>query len=171
MRGALLAQKAQALWEAGLRRITVSLDSLDDHVFKAMNDAGFPVAQVLEGIEAAAWAGLRPVKVNMVVKRGVNSHCILDIARHFRGTRHILRFIEYMDVGTTNGWRLEDVVSAADMIYPSHRRGVAAGSGGTELPRRGGQTLPLPGRTRRDRGYRIGYPAFLPHLHQSLAVG
>jgi cyclic pyranopterin phosphate synthase len=114
--GALLASKAAALQEAGLQRITVSLDSLDDEVFMAMNDVAFPVSRVLEGIEAAASAGLHPVKVNMVVKRGVNDDSILNMAEHFRGTGHVLRFIEYMDVGTTNGWRLDDVVSAAEIV-------------------------------------------------------
>jgi len=114
--GALLASKATALREAGLQRITVSLDSLDDDVFMAMNDVGFPVSRVLEGIEAAGAAGLRPVKVNMVVKRGVNDRSILDMAEHFRDTGHVLRFIEYMDVGTTNGWRLDDVVPAAEIV-------------------------------------------------------
>jgi cyclic pyranopterin phosphate synthase len=113
--GALLPQKARALAEAGLRRITVSLDSLDDDVFKAMNDVDFPVARVLEGIDAAAAAGL-PVKVNVVVKRGLNDDSIVDLARHFRGTGHTVRFIEYMDVGHTNGWRLDDVVSAAEIV-------------------------------------------------------
>jgi GTP 3',8-cyclase len=114
--GAALADKASALRAAGLRRITVSLDSLDDDVFMAMNDVAFPVSRVLEGIEAAGSAGLHPVKVNMVVKRGVNDHSILDMAEHFRGTRHVVRFIEYMDVGTTNGWRLHDVVPAAQIV-------------------------------------------------------
>ena len=114
--GAGLARKAEVLRDAGLRRVTVSLDSLDDEVFKAMNDVGFPVARVLEGIEAAAAAGLQPVKVNMVVKRGVNDDSVLSMAEHFRGTGHILRFIEYMDVGTTNGWQLRDVVPAAEIV-------------------------------------------------------
>src|SRR5579859_5594427 len=107
--GSLLVKKAQALKDAGLRRITVSLDSLDDEVFKSMNDVGFSVARVLEGIEAARAAGLAPIKINMVVKRGVNDHSIVDMARHFHGSGCVLRFIEYMDVGTTNGWRLDDV--------------------------------------------------------------
>ena len=111
----LLPQKAEALRDAGLGRVTVSLDSLDDDVFRAMNDVNFPVARVLEGIEAAAAAGL-PVKVNAVVKRGLNDDGVLDLARHFRGTGHVLRFIEYMDVGHTNGWRLDDVVSAAEIV-------------------------------------------------------
>jgi cyclic pyranopterin phosphate synthase len=114
--GSLLAQKARALKEAGLRRISVSLDSLDDGVFRAMNDADFPVARVLEGIEKAAAAGLTPVKVNMVVKRGVNEESVLEMARYFRHTGHVLRFIEYMDVGTTNGWRLDEVVPAAEIL-------------------------------------------------------
>jgi GTP 3',8-cyclase len=114
--GALLAGKAQALAAAGLRRVTVSLDSLDDAVFMALNDAGFPVARVLAAIAAAARAGLAPVKVNMVVRRGVNEQSILPMAAHFRHSGHVLRFIEYMDVGTTNGWRLDDVVPAAEII-------------------------------------------------------
>ncbi|MBI4315553.1 MAG: GTP 3',8-cyclase MoaA [Chloroflexi bacterium] len=114
--GSLLAKKARALKEAGLQRVTVSLDSLDDAVFKAMNDVDFPVAKVLEGIEAAASVGLAPVKINMVVKRGMNEHSIVPMARRFKGTGHILRFIEYMDVGHTNGWRLDDVVPAAEII-------------------------------------------------------
>jgi cyclic pyranopterin phosphate synthase len=114
--GALLAGKAQALAAAGLRRVTVSLDSLDDAVFMALNDAGFPAARVLDAIAAAADAGLAPVKVNMVVRRGVNEQSILPMAAHFRHSGHVLRFIEYMDVGTTNGWRLDDVVPAAEII-------------------------------------------------------
>ena len=113
--GSLLPAKAQALADAGLRRVTVSLDSLDDATFQAMNDVDFPVARVLDGIEAAAAAGL-PVKVNAVVKRGLNEHAILDLARHFKQAGHILRFIEYMDVGHTNGWRLDDVVPAAEIV-------------------------------------------------------
>ena len=113
--GSLLPRKAQVLADAGLRRITVSLDSLDDAVFSGMNDVDFPVERVLEGIDAAAAAGL-PVKVNMVVKRGVNDEDVLAMARRFRGTGHTLRFIEYMDVGATNGWRLDDVVPAAEIV-------------------------------------------------------
>jgi GTP 3',8-cyclase len=111
----LLPQKAQALADAGLARVTVSLDSLDDETFRAMNDVDFPVERVLEGIDAAAAAGL-PAKVNAVVKRGLNDDGIVDMARHFRGTGHILRFIEYMDVGHTNGWRMDDVVSAKEIV-------------------------------------------------------
>jgi GTP 3',8-cyclase len=113
--GSALAAKAEGLKAAGLERVTVSLDSLDDGVFRAMNDADFPVARVLEGIEAAAAAGLE-VKVNMVVKRGLNDDSILDMARYWHGSGHILRFIEYMDVGTTNGWRMDDVISADEIV-------------------------------------------------------
>ena len=114
--GALLARQAESLAEAGLSRVTVSLDSLDDEVFMAMNDVGFSASKVLEGIEVAAAAGLTPIKVNMVVKRGVNDHTVVDMARHFRGTGHIVRFIEFMDVGTTNGWRLDDVVPSSEIV-------------------------------------------------------
>ncbi|MDB5810942.1 MAG: moaA, partial [Betaproteobacteria bacterium] len=114
--GALLAKKAKALKAAGLKRITVSLDSLDDEVFMKMNDVDFPVARVLEGIDAAAAAGLAPIKINMVVKRGLNDQSIVAMARHFRGSGHILRFIEYMDVGHTNGWRMNDVVTAKEIV-------------------------------------------------------
>ena len=114
--GSALARKAQALRAAGLRRVTVSLDALDDATFGRMNDVDFPVARVLEGIDAAAAAGLVPVKVNMVVKRGLNEQSILPMARYFRSRGHILRFIEYMDVGHTNGWRMDDVVSAREIV-------------------------------------------------------
>jgi cyclic pyranopterin phosphate synthase len=114
--GSLLARKTRTLRDAGLRRVTVSLDSLDDEVFGGVNDVGAPVGRVLEGIEAAAAAGLGPVKVNMVVKRGLNDASVLDMARHFRGTGHILRLIEFMDVGASNGWRLDDVVPAAELV-------------------------------------------------------
>jgi GTP 3',8-cyclase len=113
--GSLLPQKAEALAAAGLNRVTVSLDSLDDRAFRAMNDVDFPVQRVLEGIDAAVAAGL-PVKVNAVVKRGANDGDILALAEHFRGSGHVLRFIEYMDVGSTNGWQLEDVVSAEEIV-------------------------------------------------------
>jgi len=112
----LLAAKAQALADAGLHRVTVSLDSLDDAVFMKMNDVDFPVSRVLAGIDAAAAAGLTPLKINMVVKRGVNDGSIVPMARYFRGSGHILRFIEYMDVGHTNGWRLDDVVTAREIV-------------------------------------------------------
>jgi cyclic pyranopterin phosphate synthase len=114
--GSLLTRKAQALADAGLGRITVSLDSLNDDVFRSMNDVDFPVERVLAGIDAAAAAGLEPVKVNVVVKRGVNEEGVVDMARYFRGSGQILRFIEYMDVGSTNGWRLDDVVPAAEIV-------------------------------------------------------
>jgi cyclic pyranopterin phosphate synthase len=114
--GSLLASKARALHDAGLKRVTVSLDSLDDAVFKSMNDVDFPVARVLEGMDAAEAVGLAPLKVNMVVKRGLNEDSVLPMARHFRGTGRILRFIEYMDVGSSNGWRLNDVVSAREIV-------------------------------------------------------
>src|SRR5215218_5012454 len=114
--GSLLAGKARALKDAGLRRITVSLDSLDNEVFTAMNDVDFPVERVLAGIEAAAAAGLGPIKINMVVRRGVNEDGVVPMARHFRGSGNIVRFIEYMDVGNSNGWRLDDVVSADEIL-------------------------------------------------------
>jgi len=116
--GSLLARKARVLRDAGLRRVTVSLDSLDDEVFGSVNDVGAPVARVLEGIEAAAAAGLGPVKVNMVVKRGLNDTSVLDMARHFRGSGHILRLIEFMDVGASNGWRLDELVAAIGAEWP-----------------------------------------------------
>lgn len=114
--GSLLARKAQALKDAGLRRVTVSLDGLDDATFRRMNDVDFPVAAVLAGIDAARAAGLRNIKVNMVVKRGTNEDQILPMARHFRGSGVTLRFIEYMDVGTTNGWRMDEVLPSADVV-------------------------------------------------------
>jgi cyclic pyranopterin phosphate synthase len=114
--GSLLAQKASTLAEAGLRRVTVSLDSLDDATFRAMNDVDFPVAKVLAGIEAAQAAGLAPIKINMVTKRGVNESSIVPMARYFKGTGMTLRFIEFMDVGSTNGWRLDDVVPAREIV-------------------------------------------------------
>ena len=114
--GSRLTTLAGPLAEAGLDRVAVSLDTLDDATFRAMNDADFPVALVLEGIEAAATAGLTPIKVNAVVKRGVNDDGVVDLARHFKGTGAVLRFIEYMDVGVTNGWRLDDVVPARELI-------------------------------------------------------
>jgi cyclic pyranopterin phosphate synthase len=114
--GAALARKARELAAAGLKRVTVSLDSLDDATFRAMNDADFPVAKVLEGIDAAAAAGLGPIKINMVVKRGTNDGDVVAMARRFRGTGHVVRFIEFMDVGATNGWRTDDVVPAAEIL-------------------------------------------------------
>jgi GTP 3',8-cyclase len=114
--GSLLAKNAVALKQAGLQRVTVSLDSLDDATFRAMNDADFPVEKVIEGIEAAATAGFNPIKINMVVKRGVNDDGILQMAERWRGTGHIVRFIEFMDVGSTNGWRMDDVVPSAQVV-------------------------------------------------------
>jgi GTP 3',8-cyclase len=114
--GSLLARKAKALKAAGLKRVTVSLDGLDDAVFRRMNDVDFPVAEVLAGIAAARDAGLGPIKINMVVKRGTNEHEILPMARHFKGSDIVLRFIEYMDVGATNGWRMDEVVPSAEVI-------------------------------------------------------
>jgi len=114
--GALLARQAQALKDAGLKRVTVSLDSLDNEIFKTMNDVDFSVEKVLEGMDAAAAVGLLPIKVNMVVKRGLNESSILPMARHFREKGYILRFIEYMDVGHSNGWRMDDVVPAAEIV-------------------------------------------------------
>jgi cyclic pyranopterin phosphate synthase len=113
--GALLAKLARKLRDAGLARVTVSLDSLDEETFRAMNDVDFPVARVLAGIDAAAAAGL-PVKVNTVVKRGLNDGSIVELAEFFKGSGHVLRFIEYMDVGATNGWRLDDVVPATEIV-------------------------------------------------------
>ena len=118
--GSLLARKAQALKDAGLRRVTVSLDALDDAVFRRMNDVDFPVSEVLAGIDAAQRAGLGPVKVNMVVKRGTNDHEILPMARHFKGSGVVLRFIEFMDVGATNGWRMEQVLPSAEVVQRIH---------------------------------------------------
>jgi cyclic pyranopterin phosphate synthase len=114
--GSLLAQKAKALAAAGLKRVTVSLDSLDDATFRGMNDVDFPVAKVLTGIDAAREAGLAPIKINMVTKRGVNESSIVPMARYFKGTGMTLRFIEFMDVGSTNGWRLDDVVPAREIV-------------------------------------------------------
>jgi GTP 3',8-cyclase len=114
--GSLLEKKARSLKSAGLKRVTVSLDSLDERTFRMMNDADFPVAEVLAGIDAAATAGLAPVKINVVVKRGVNDDSIVPMARHFKGSGHIVRFIEFMDVGATNGWRMDDVVPSAEVV-------------------------------------------------------
>lgn len=114
--GSLLARRARSLRDAGLRRVTISLDALDERIFQRMNDADFPVASVLAGIEAAEAAGLAPLKVNMVVQRGVNDAEIVPMARHFRGTKHIVRFIEFMDVGASNGWRLDDVLPSAEVV-------------------------------------------------------
>jgi cyclic pyranopterin phosphate synthase len=114
--GSALATKAEGLADAGLQRVTVSLDSLDDATFARLNDVDFPVARVLEGIEAAERAGLAPIKVNMVVRRGLNEESVLPMARFTRERGYTLRFIEYMDVGHTNGWALEEVVPAAELL-------------------------------------------------------
>jgi cyclic pyranopterin phosphate synthase len=118
----LLASKAQVLADAGLHRVTVSLDALDDATFMRMNDVGFPVQRVLDGMAAAHAAGLGPIKVNTVVRRGLNEHAVLDLAERFRETGTTVRFIEYMDVGHTNGWRLDDVVPAAEIAERIHAR-------------------------------------------------
>jgi cyclic pyranopterin phosphate synthase len=114
--GSLLTKLSKPLKNAGLKRVTVSLDSLDDEIFKAMNDVDYPVQKVIEGMDAAAEAGLTPIKVNMVVKRGMNEQSILPMARFFREKGYILRFIEYMDVGHTNGWRMDDIVSSKEIM-------------------------------------------------------
>ena len=119
--GSLLARKARALKDAGLQRVTVSLDALDDAIFRRMNDVDFPVADVLRGIEQAQAVGLAPIKVNMVVKRGTNDHELLPMARHFRHSGIVLRFIEYMDVGATNGWRMDEVLPSAQLIETLQR--------------------------------------------------
>lgn len=140
--GSLLVRKARSLKDAGLQRLTVSLDGLDDTVFRAMNDVDFPVRDVLDGIEAAQHAGLGPIKVNMVVKRGTNEHQIVPMARHFRGTGIALRFIEYMDVGATNGWRMNDVLASSEVIRLLQQ----------ELP-----LLPLPASQPGETAQRWGY--------------
>ena len=120
--GSLLAKKAQALRNAGLSRLVVSLDAIDDAIFRRMNDVDFPVADVLEGIDAARRAGFAPIKINMVVKRGTNDSQILPMVEHFRGSGAIVRFIEFMDVGTTNGWRMDEVLPSAELIALVHAR-------------------------------------------------
>ncbi len=112
----LLPQQAQQLKDAGLQRVTISLDTLDDEVFKEMNGRGFDTKRVLEGIQAASEAGLSPIKINSVVQKGVNDHTLVDLARHFKGSGHIVRFIEYMDVGNRNGWKLDQVVPADEIV-------------------------------------------------------
>jgi cyclic pyranopterin phosphate synthase len=118
--GSMLARKARDLKAAGLQRVTVSLDGLDDAVFRSMNDVDFPVADVLTGIEAAQMAGLGPIKINMVVKRGTNEQQILPMVRRFMGSGIVLRFIEYMDVGATNGWRMNEVLPSAEVVKLIH---------------------------------------------------
>jgi cyclic pyranopterin phosphate synthase len=114
--GSVLALKAQALKDAGLKRVTVSLDSLDDATFQAMNDVKFPVAKVLNSLDVAHAVGLGPIKINMVLKRGQNDQDIVAMARHFKGTPYILRFIEFMDVGSSNGWEMGDVVPSSEVV-------------------------------------------------------
>ena len=149
--GSALRALAQPLADAGLRRVTVSLDSLDDAVFGAMNGIDFPVARVLDGVDAALEAGLDPVKINMVVRRGVNEDSVLPMAAWARDTGVTLRFIEYMDVGHSNGWRLEEVVPAAELAATS-RRGVADRAGRAGVPRRGRRPLAVPRRARARSG-------------------
>ena len=167
--GALLTRHAQLLRDAGLQRVTVSLDSLDDEVFAAMNDVGFPVAKVLDGIEAAEAAGL-PVKVNMVVQRGRNDGCVADMAQAFRGTGRVLRFIEYMDVGTTNGWRMDDVVPATEILAKLEERWPLE----PLAPRYPGEVAKrwrYADGAGRDRRHRLGHPAVLRRLHAAAALG
>ena len=114
--GYLLSQQAQRLKDAGLKRVTVSLDTLDEEIFKTMNGRGIDIDRVLQGIDSAAAAGLSPIKINAVVQKGVNDHTVADLARYFKGSGHILRFIEYMDVGNRNGWKWDQVVPAADIV-------------------------------------------------------
>ena len=168
--GAALGALARPLADAGLRRVTVSLDSLDDAVFGAMNGVDFPVARVLDGVDAALEAGLTPVKVNMVVRRGVNESSVVPMARWARETGVILRFIEYMDVGHSNGWRLDEVVPAQELI-DAVGGGVAGRAGRTRLPRRGRRSVAVPRRPRRVRHHLVGDAAVLPGLHACPAVG
>ena len=134
-----------------------------------MNDVDFPVAKVLDGIDAAAAAGLAPIKVNMVVKRGTNEASIVPMARHFKGSGHIVRFIEYMDVGATNGWRMDDVVPAAEIVRAIDAE-LPLEAVDAELRRRGRRALALPRRQRRDRRHRVGDAGVLPRLHARAAV-
>ncbi len=142
----------------------MSLDSLDDAVFARLNDVDFPVARVLEGIEAADRAGLHPIKVNMVVRRGLNEDSVLPMARFARERGYTLRFIEYMDVGHTNGWALDEVVPSAEVVG-MHRRRAAPGAAGATVPRRGRDALALSRRPRRGRRHQLGHAAVLRRLH------
>ena len=180
--GSLLRRKAQALKNAGLQRVTISLDGLDDATFRAMNDVDFPVADVLDGIQAAQEAGLKNIKVNMVVKRGTNEQEILPMARHFQGTGVTLRFIEYMDVGATNGWRMNEVMASSEVVQHIHARmplvQLNPSAPGETAERWGyvganGQHDPQLGRSRR---HQQRYPGFLrrlqpcPLVHRRQAV-
>ena len=168
--GSALRALAAPLKEAGLQRVTVSLDSLDDAVFGAMNGIDFPVARVLDGIDAAIEAGLAPVKINMVVRRGVNETSIVPMARWARETGVILRFIEYMDVGHSNGWRLDEVVPTEEIV-DAIAAGLAGRGRGRDLPRRGGRPLAIRRRARRVRGHLVRHPALLPRLHARADLG
>ena len=160
----LLADRAQGLADAGLHRVTVSLDALDDPTFQAMNDVGFPVSRVLEGIAAAEEAGLGPIKVNVVIRRGLNEHAIVDLAEHFRRTPTTVRYIEYMDVGHTNGWRLDDVVPAAEVVAAIDARWPLVP---IESAYRGevAQRYRYRDGARRDRRHQQRHPAVLRRLH------
>ena len=160
---ALLARRAQALRDAGLGRLNVSLDSLDDDTFRRMNDVDFPVDRVLEGIEAATAVGFTPIKVNMVVKRGVNDAGVVAMAERFRGSGHIVRFIEYMDVGMTNGWATRRS-RAGGRDRRADRRRPRARADRRRIPRRGREALALQGRRRRDRRHLLGDAALLRRL-------
>ncbi len=162
--GASLVSRARALADAGLSRVTVSLDALDDGVFAAMNGVGFPVARVLAGIDAAADAGLAPVKVNMVVRRGVNDHCVLEMAEHFRRHGHVASF--HRVHGRGDDQPLEPGRRGSGRRDPAHdRRLLAAGAAAARLSGRGGHPLPLPRRRRGDRPHRLGHPTVLRKLH------
>ena len=168
--GSLLERQAQALKDAGLKRVSVSLDSLDDETFKAMNDVDFPVDKVIRGMDAAARVGLTPVKVNMVVKRGLNESSILPMARFFRQKGYILRFIEFMDVGSTNGWRMDDVVPAAEIIKRINAE-MPLEPVDPKLSGRSGRALALQGWERRGRRDRLGHPGLLPDLQPCPSLG
>ena len=168
--GSALRALAPALRAAGLRRVTVSLDSLDEATFRAMNGVEFPVASVLDGIAAARAVGFDPIKVNMVVRRGINEASIVPMARWARAEGHILRFIEYMDVGHSNGWRLDEVVPAAEVVATISAE-MPLALAAAELPGRGRRPLALRRRQRRGRGHRLGHGAVLRGLHPGPDLG